>query len=530
MRGAVKRRSLLSARLGRAQRGALGVALGGLGTIVSLASCNLVFGIEEQGTRSLEDANDASDDSAEAGRPALEKCKRDADCIAPNTCFTPHCDTVLGACTYALCEAKGRTCAAGVCNTATFACSDPQPYSFITTRYDVPNVTSGCGPSPNDCVAAAFPFVFIGTRDDVVALRGDDLVATTPTKVAISDLTVRPAQLLVSGRRLWVLGAVQGQVPPYRLPIASIDVPSDPTVASLHAQTLVLTYPYPTARAFAAPNGGVYVTYDDAPSGFPTAALAGPLPANTNLVAAMDGGSPPPGAVVMTRVTGAPGNGTIVASSGSRLVVHRYPSTFNIVASPGTEAAATQPDLPLQPALVAYGPITFAVGSDGTMVMSGAVNADVPMPDCNCTSHVRLQWVFPNAIATTTDTGVFLDPEGYTNPFSGMSPACRVCMGDYFGPRALATWIDRRSVLIAAPYSGQGPNRSITDVRVLARDPSEANEKRRAQTKATDSPHGDFATDRIALTSANGIGYLVIADGQGNDVSLSVVDPRCDAK
>src|SRR4051794_23482181 len=119
MRSAVSRRSI-----------AWGVFAGALGVIVPLASCNLVFGIEEQGARSPSDGADASDDGAnEGGRPAFEKCKQDSDCIAPNTCYTPHCDTVLGACTYALCEAKGRTCAAGVCNTTTFACSDPQPYS-----------------------------------------------------------------------------------------------------------------------------------------------------------------------------------------------------------------------------------------------------------------------------------------------------------------------------------------------------------------------------------------------------------------
>jgi hypothetical protein len=63
---------------------------------------------------------------------------------------------------------------------------------------------------------------------------------------------------------------------------------------------------------------------------------------------------------------------------------------------------------------------------------------------------------------------------------------------------------------------------------VLGRDPIEANPKRRFTTKDTDMPRGELGVDRIALTASNGIGYLVIADGQGNNVSLAIVDPACD--
>ena len=442
---------------------------------------------------------------------------------------------MLGACTYALCEAPGKTCSKGTCNTSTNACSDPLPYGFLATSYDVPGVTSGCGPKPEACVAAAFPYVFVGTRDDLVALRTDDLTAKEPTKVPVLGVGTAPQQVIASGRRIWVLGAVLGQKPPYQLPISSIDVPSDPTVTELHAHTVVVMYPYPTAAGFAAPNGGLFLAFNDPAQGFPAALLATPLADGATLgvgsaigPGAYDAGAPiVAGTISMIRVGNAPAGSTIVAASGGRLVLYRGPSTFNLVSDAGTTAAVTTGDLGLNPGIGPIGKTLFAQGPDGTVMMTAPIVADGPLPDCNCSSHARLQYVFPNAVATTTDVNQILDPEGFTNP---QVPAglCHQCTGDYFRPVTLATWLDRRTVLTAAPFNGGAPQRMLTDVRLLGRDPLEGNGKRRFQTKAMDTPKGDFAVDRIALTSANGIGYLVLADGQGNDVSLSIVDPRCD--
>lgn len=493
-----------------------------------LAGCNLIFGIEEKGARPLPDeaSADAGIDAAEAGRPTFEKCARDTDCLAPNACYTAKCDTVLGACTYALCEAKGRTCAIGNCDTKTFACSDPQPYGFVSTSYDVSGVTSGCGPNPRACVAAAFPFLFLGTRDDVVALRVDDFAGKTPVKVPILDLTARPQQIIASGRRVWVLGAVQGEAPPYQLPIASLDVPSDPTAKALQAHTIIVRYPFPTAIAFAAPNGGLYVSYGDSAKGFPTAKLDHPLTDGTSFVPIADAGAPrDPSMIAMYRAVGVAGGASVVAASGDRLVAYRAPLTFNLIVSPGTATASTQPDLVLNVPAGPIGTTSFAQGPDGAILMAASVVSN-PAGDCNCNSRSRLQWVFANAVAITTDVNQFLDPELFQNPQVPLG-LCNQCAAGYYASPVLPTWLDRRSALAASPFSG---DRTVTEVRYLARDPFDGNIKRRAQTRDGGTPKGDFATDRIALTSANGIGYLVLADGEGNDVSVSIVDPRCDAK
>lgn len=510
-----------------ARRRVVAALMGGFCTV---AACNTVLGIDEQGARPVpDDAGSDSREETEAGaRPALERCTRDVDCVAPNACYTPHCDTVLGACTYALCEAKDRTCAKGVCDPKTFTCSDPRPYGFVSTSFRVEGATSGCGPNPGGCVAAAFPFVFVGTRDDVMAVRGDDLTGTTSSAVPITGLTTKPQQLIASGRRVWVLGALQGEAPPYQLPISSIDVPSDPTVATISARSAMVTYPFPSFVAFPAPNGGLFLTYNDPTQGFPTALLAEPLRDGVRLGASDSGAGDASvlgSNVVMHRAPTAPAGSTVVAASGPRLVVYRYPSTFNLLAGAGTAAAATQGDVYLNPPLYALGPQTFTQGPDGAVMMSAPVAADA-IGDCNCQSHARLQFVLPSAIATTTDSNQLLDPEVWVNPQIG---GCHQCTGAYEARPVLPTWIDRRTVLTAAPATGTAAMRNVTALRALARDPLEANPKRRAQTKATDTPKGEFGIDRIALTSSNGIGYLLLADGQGNGVTLSIVDPRCDA-
>ena len=503
----------------------------------ALFGCNLVFGIEDQGTRPAPD-----EAGADGGPQTFEACTRDQDCKAPNGCYTPHCDTVLGACTYALCEAKDRSCAIGTCDTRTFTCSEPQPYGFQATTYPLPGVTSGCGPSPESCVAAAFPFLFVGTRDTVVALRTANLTAQASEPVAIADLGTKPQQLVASGRRIWVLGAVQGQTPPYVLPIVAIDVPSDPTATALRARTSLVRYPFPTAQGFPGPDGALFVTYNDPAQGFPAALISGPIAgdASLGLANAADAGNFDAsaalsmGTLTMYRTAVAPAGSAVVAASGARLVVYRAGSLFNLIEGAGSATAAFRPDTQLQVPFLPIGPARFGQGPDGVVLMSGPVVADPPQVppaplDCNCNSHERLQWVFPNAIATTPDVSQLLDHAIYVNPQTPAA-ACHACALDYVRLPALATWIDKRTVLTAAAFGVLPAARNVTDVRVLARDPFDGYTKRRVQTKATDVPSGNFATDRVALTSSNGIGYLVLADGPGDKLSLSIFDPRCDPR
>ncbi len=504
--------------------------------VASLASaaflgCNVVFGIEEQPLRS--GPEDASAEDVGSGKPSFEPCARDQDCAPPNGCLTPHCDTVLGACTYALCEAKDRTCAMGTCDTATFACSEPQSYGFHSTSYDVPALTLGCAPTPERCVASVFPFVFVGTRDDVAAVRADDLVGTTATRVGVTGVGTKPAQLVASGRRLWVIGALQGQAPPYGLPVAVMDVPSDPTATTLVAHTSLIPYPFPSAIGFSAPNGALFLSHNDPAQGFPTALVSAPIPSGASFGAAnaegagvFDASAPEiTGSLTMYRTAMAPAGGTIVAASGSRLIASRSSERLSFIAGAGTPGASMQPEQALKPPFAPIGPVHIAQGPDGVVAINAPILAD-GQAGCDCRSVERLQWLFPNSVATTADANQSVDHAVYVNP-QAAGGACHVCTGDYVRLPSLAAWLDRRTMLVA---SADEATRTVADVRVIGRDPLDANPKRRAKTKATDTPSGNFATDSIALTASNGIGYLIRADSQGNDVLLSIFDPRCDAR
>ena len=512
----------------RTLRVTMAVAVAGIG-------CNLVFGIEEHPVRPA-DAGIEAEALIPDAAPAPDKCSTDSDCRPPNGCYKSRCDTTLGTCRYLLCEGE-RACSAGVCNPTTFECEDERDYGFRAASYPLDATLGSCNKNPSACVGAAYPFLFVGTRDEVVAMRVDDLRATTSRRVAINGLRARPGKIIVSGRRVWVVGDIQGIEPPYTVAIGNIEIPADPTARQLEATTAIFKYPFPSLAAFPAPNGGLYVTYDDAanPQDLPTALFSAPVSADG--IFGVVGGPPdggakvpdPPGppTVLMHRVAGLAPGSRLVASSGPRLLAFRFPITFNLITDPGTDRATAQADTVLAPPFPGLAQPRFSQGPDGVVMMSGPIAADPP-GDCNCSSRQRMHWVLPNVTATAVDISKFIDPEVYQNPLVDPLAVCHTCTGGYFAQPSLTTWLDPRSALVAAPASDPAANRAFTAVRLLERDPLAAPPKRRLVTTAAEPPAGNSTVDRIALTGSGGFGLLVIADNEGNGARLSIYDPRCD--
>jgi hypothetical protein len=204
------------------------------------------------------------------------------------------------------------------------------------------------------------------------------------------------------------------------------------------------------------------------------------------------------------------------------------PNVVNLITAPATSAMVVGADLGVAPAIPAFLAPRFEQGPDGTVMLTAPVVAD-PALDCNCTSHARLQWVLPNAIATALDANLFLDPAGWVNPNAPPPNAvCHLCPASYFIAPVLATWMDAHTVLTASVAND--PDRTLTWVRLLARDPLTGDPKRIQKTLATDVPPGNFASDRVAITSSSGLAYLVLANTEGNMVSVTIFDPTCDAK
>lgn len=488
----------------------------------ALAGCNAILGIEEQGVRPV-----VEDAGSETLEPPSDRCSTDAECKPPNGCYTARCDTVLGACVYSICESKTRACRAGRCIDATSSC-DPnaeRDYSFKTTGFNVPDVALGCLLDPTACVVAVHPFLFVGTKSGVVAILVEDLLATSPKLVPVRGFDLPAVRIVASGRRVWLLGAVQGTAAPYRVPVAYVDVPSDPT-RPLDAKLSTFAYSFPTVTAFAAPFGNLFLAHNDAAQGLPAALLVPPLPADG--VLGLSGNVPDGGAMgplplpnathVMHRVPNAPLGSTLVAASGNRLLAYRFATTFNLVTDPAqpnaTAGTSTIVDIGGNPLAAPR----FASGPDGVVAHTLPVD---PLPmDCNCISQQRLLWTLPNAAAEMFQP-LIIAYEGYTNP-SALPCPTRSCTP--FTLPSLATWIDAKTMLTAAP--GSETQRALTAVRVVSRDPLAAPGMKRFVTVPAEL--GNFAMHKIALTSAAGFGYLLVADAEGNNVAVSIFDPRCE--
>jgi hypothetical protein len=489
--------------------------------LVVTAGCNALLGIDEQGLRPpVEDAG------SDVVRVRNDRCVTDAECVPPNGCYSARCDTVLGACVYTVCESRARACRASRCLESSLQC-DPnaeRDYAFKTTGYSVPDVTLGCVLDPSACVVAVHPFVFVGTKSGAAAIVVDDLLATSPRVVTVRGFDLPAARIVASGRRVWFLGAVQGTAPPYRVPIAWMDVPSDPVRPVLEAKLATFAYSFPAIAAFAAPDGGLFLVHNDASQGLPTTVLMPPLPPEGVLGlsgSVPDGGtatmSLPNATHVMHRISNAPLGSAIVAASANRLVAFRFASTFNLVGAPAQPTAQAGADGVVSPGPAALAAARFATGPDGVVAHTLPID---PMPaDCNCLSQQRLVWTLPNAAATTFETGQIIAYESYTNPTSA---GCRMCAP--FPLPSLAAWIDAKTMLVAAP--GSEGQRTNTAVRVVSREPLAAPPTKRFVTVPQEQ--GNFATHKVALTSAAGFGYLFVADGEGGNVALSIFDPRCE--
>lgn len=509
-------------------RATIALAIAGIG-------CNLVFGIEEHPLRPVDAGFEAEAPIPDAA-PATDKCATDTDCRAPNECYKSRCDTTLGVCRYLLCEGT-RACSAGKCNPTTFKCEDDRDYGFRAASYPL-GATLGCAKTPSACIGASYPFLFVGTRDEVVALRIEDLRATESRRVVINGLRARPGRIIVSGRRAWIVGDVQGIEPPYTVAIGAIEIPADPTSRELQATTAIFKYPFASLTATPAPNGGLFVTYDDGtnPQELPTALFSEP-PTADGIFGVIgeppDGGlavPAPPGTptVLMHRAKALPAGSRLAGSSGGRLVAYRFPITFNLVTDPATDRATAQADTAIAPPFPGLVYPRFSQGPDGAVIMSGPIVADPP-GDCNCSSRQRAHWVLPNLNATTVDTSKFVDPEVYSNPIvDPLTSICHTCTGGYFAQPSLTAWLDPRSALVAAPASDPAANRVFTAVRLIERDPLAAPAKRRHVTTAAEMPAGNSTVDRIALAGSGGFGFLVLADNEGNGARLSIYDPRCD--
>jgi hypothetical protein len=421
-------------------------------------------------------------------------CTVDGDCaglaLAGSCVSSATCDPVWHVCMFDVCEPGA--CQIGSCDLLQKTCSAPTSYGFAVSVFHIASGVGGWGPA--NAVAAAYPFLFVLTTNGVVAYDVANPTGTVPSAVTVHGAPFIPVALVASGRRVYLVGDVEGAGPTFRQAIAWIDVPGNPFVTSLSATTAWIGTTQPTL-ANAVWNGAAGLALTYAATADPTSSLPAAPDDSTTLV-------PSPIASL------APG-AAIVASSGTDLVAYRYGSSarhpfFSLVSgvSQSTGLATAEQNVG------AYGPVddqaAFATGTDSTVLWSSAL-LHVVDGGVSGIASTRLTWLSladGGADAGPFSTGIHGDLETY--------PASTT--GTVVGPIA---YVDGDT---AVALAASGQDLGSTSVQVFSRSANAIAIGQRAVIPAT--------PDSVGVAASHGFAYVLVQDTDASS-TVYVVAPGC---
>ena len=487
-------------------RAAIAVAACGAGAALVFGACSL--GLDEakitaapiDASTEVSTADAPSDAAVEASLATYTPCTTAKECPASNACATPRCDDARKVCVYDQCPTT-QACSALACDPIALTCGTaPATYGFRAAQIKLPSGdTVGCGNAPGRCFAASYPFVFAGVGSGAVRAYGVANPGNAlPPLVPIEGLAFAPAFIVASGPRVWFFGTRFASNGVTKLPVAALDVPTNPTATKLTARTVYLTQPGPDGidKVFPVDNGAVLVTLDQA----------------TALTARLDTLPATDGTLDFHSVT-VPNNGSIVAASGSRLVIYRFtgPPTsphlfFSLVSNAGTPTSQTGTEQDLAALGPTYANATFASTPGGGVTMT-ANFAAVDDAGTNGVKAARLASILDNAQATSFTATQKVDYETYTGGLPGQA-----VLG------ASAAIDTTRSIALAGVKADGGLN---TSVQIVHRTTLGVVPDSRATLP------GD--PGRWAVAGSNGFGYAFGVEGSGSDTfpSVFVFAPQC---
>jgi hypothetical protein len=440
-------------------------------------------------------------DGASAADAADAGCVTAADCVSTNVCNSGAC--VAGQCVFTVCPTT--TACQGSSCLATGGCSAPASYGFHASSISVSAGAVGCGGNAAACIAASYPFVFVGTTEGVVAYPVNDPSNTAPTPVTVLGLPFVPSFMTSMGSRVWFVGGVAGSGPTWRAQVATLVAPSDPLATTMTATTVFDTMTYASISAgWAAADGSLYLADDDATHFFPIGRLTAPLKDDDTI-----GFFPSPGI---------PTGGYPVAISGTRAVIAHASSTagvYETLFSFETGAATTNAqNAGEQQTLVGDGgvpmmgpteaPATFAQGSDGSILWNtGTVTLeDGGVPEV---AAARFAWLVASGTTSTFDASQNVDLEVYGAPLPYPTAVA--------GPVA---WIDANTALVTAAAHEL---LTSTSVQVALRTPTPSV----VADRRTVVPVG---VGSVGAAASGGFGYVLEADPTGS-LELHVFAPSC---
>jgi len=426
--------------------------------------------------------------------PNPVQCKMDPDCKSANACLSGKC--INNQCTYTECAAQA--CNAAVCDPVAHTCSAPAAYGFHAGTFHVAQGNIGCGGSAPRCFAAVFPFVFVGTVNGVVAFSVANPTSTSPSPIPVAGLPFFPTFIVASGPTVYFIGTVVGVGPTYDVPIASLSVPTDPTVTEMEATTVFNSLPYPQIDGvFPDAANGIYLLRADATKSYPATRISAPLTDLATLSFA-----PAPGVA-----TGA----SIVAASGSRLVTYRQDnanpwdthfSLETMAATPSAQNAGEQSMLTTVGTQTAQ-PSWIAQGPDGGILW---VTDAVSVPDGGSSPTyvgARLSWILDDQGGTTFNATTHVDVGVYST----------TATNNLAGPIA---WVDSNT---AISISAVPTNLNQSLVQVASRNGPPTVEMNKSFQLA-------WQPNQLAVTASNGFGYVLTPDPT-NGANVHVFDTGC---
>lgn len=447
---------------------------------------------------SVEASVDAGEDDAGVVIPDAGRCTKDEDCAAASGCLTSRCDVPRGACVFQVC--RPAACSAGTCNVEARTCGAPSTYTYRASQFKVSGPV-GCGGALSRCFAAVYPYVFVGTQSGLVAYAARDPRETVPAEVPVTGLGFVPTQIVASGARLYLLGTPVGVGGEARVPLAWIDVPTDPFASRVEAVTALATVDRPPAgpfTLFGRTEGTSLLVDTAAASSLASSVVAAPLEEPLSLRAvplAFPAGSGP------------------VATSGGRLVLERTTAglpIFSLVVGAGTPTPSSAVDTSFDAGAPAADNQVFAQSADGAVVwayasLTGAPGG-APAPTIN---GAKAFFVLGSADAGV-DSTARVDVETYA-----AVPAATVVVGP-------AAMLDATTAMITTAIPA---NLAQTNVQFIRRTPLGVIEN--AGGGARRAPI-TLPVSQLAASGSNGLGYVLAVDpAEPTAPTVHVFDPAC---
>ena len=470
-----------------ARLGALGFSAAAATALAVASACSL--GLDPS---LFENDGSIGEGGADGGpdAPNPVQCKTDPDCKPANACLTGHCDTGKGQCVYVVCPTQA--CNASTCDPNLHTCSVPSAYGFHAGTFNVALGSAGCG-GARRCFTAVYPFVFVGTTNGVVAFAVDNPTSGAPAAVPVAGLPFFPSSIVASGGRVYFVGGVVGAGPDYKIPIAWLDVPTDPTVAEMAATTVFDTLPLPAVDAvYPDTTGGIYLVRADGGKSWPAARVTAPLKDLDT--------------ITFAPTTGLPSGSGTVAASGSRLVTFRQDNTgsfdtfFSLETSAGTGSAQNAGEQSLLPTFGQSAGLNYLAQTPTGGLLWSASSIDAPDGGSPTTVSARVSWVLADQNATKFDATTHVDVNTYN--IAGANT-------DLPGPVA---WLDDNTALVVSAWP---TNQAQSIVQLASRSGTPSVVPNRSFQLA-------FHPSELAATSSNGFGYVLAPNTTTSPASLDV--------